>query len=295
MLHTIIDYINNNKIVVLVIVIIFFYLYETKEYMTNITQEETKKDSLENYLGVNKKINLVTTINNKKYYLASIPKPKCIDMAFIVGGNCINNMLVLLEETQLIPIVKTYNDTIDDKNAKCNFDKKRLCLKSVTNEMKTQETKICQDIYPDCNVKSVNINEFYILDMSVDNDNKIYNILTAPNSYDSPTNNLFAINHYSSNLGKSDRVCVDLHEGIRTDSINLSIVDTTGTDGKLKFKLCFKEFETHENNKITPINYFLSKKDNNTCTLNKIKSYQVVLNTDGLNSDVLIFSPEISK
>ena len=227
-------------------------------------------------------------INGKKFYLTTIPKKECFDMKYIVGGNCGNNMLVLMEESHVQEFRRKFNTENDDNEAMCNFQKHRECQKEAKNDVDKGK---CDTKYSSCKQKTYGIDQFNVSDKSPDKDTIIYNITGSPFSYDKPSGTLFAINKYQVNGKESDRVCVDIRANLETSNINMFIGEVIDEKTKkLQLRLGFKELRS-ENNKIEQVIYYLTYDNTNKCTVDKKMTYQVFLTKDMNQS--LLFEPII--
>lgn len=291
MINNIINYIYSNKVLLVTITLIILYiiLRKTNENMENIQeikQELKQRLSLKDIVS-GEKLNFFTTIDSKKYYLTAIPKKECFDMKYVDGGNCGNNLLVLMEDSHVDEIRKKFNTINDDKEALCNFNKHRLCEKEAKDE---NEKSNCSMKYDSCKQNTFNIDQFYISDKSLDKDTLIYNINGSPYSFEEPSINMMSINKYTADNIQSDRVCIDIPSDVSSEYKNVFISEVSDEkDDKLQVRIGFKLFET-ENNKIKQNIYYFTQDSTNICTVNGKKTYQVFLTKD-INKS-LIFEPE---
>ena len=165
MLDKIVEYINQNPIVfIAILTILLFITYSLYrkcggiEYMTDITTPPQmdccpcpKQDSLsatieKKYVG-NKKLYFTVTIDNKDYYLVSIPKSDCSNIDGKTA-DCTTNILALMEIDDVKNRMDDYAHKFDIEYKKCNFDQRLKC--EDINKNNKDELAKCDKTYSIC-------------------------------------------------------------------------------------------------------------------------------------------------
>ena len=91
------------------------------------------------YVGPKKLVNFKTTFGGKDYFLATMSRSDC---AGIGTKDCFQQVLILVEATEINSGLKTYKDSLDKAQAVCNAGKKVDCSKTANAN--------CPTDYPDC-------------------------------------------------------------------------------------------------------------------------------------------------
>jgi hypothetical protein len=308
MLDRLIDIINHNKSVFVAIFIILLFvtvsLYKkcSMEYMTDVAQQQDPIAALieKNYVGINKKILLATTLNNVNYNLVALPKSICTNIDGKTA-DCTNNVLALMDVEDVKSRTADYEHKLDEESKRCNFDQKLKC-EDMHKDNKDEIAK-CDKKYDICNKQKYFINMFS-LDKAKTQDQFI--LIANPNSLTSLTpeerlaNSLIGTHGYK-------YICVDGSLSI-TDAFNgVSFIPTTvkqeggiigGTTNDSKYKIRMGR-QAYDGNKLLfdkngdPVisyMYLGTCSDAQTCKIGDKDIRRICLYEDIMDKNVLEFS-----
>jgi len=237
----------------------FIMQYQNKKTVTEGLDPALKivNSKLDSFIGTDKKVNFKTIIDNKTYYLASIPKSLCNGFVDNVI-ECKNNILVLIPEETITSELTQYLSDIKSTENACNIKLKTLC--ETTNP---DNILSCDATYNDCNKRRSFIHDFSI----IRNKNNMYHMLIIP---DKNTEGKYQISHDTNNLNNK-LVCSDVRFGSDTPQIYFDIINQND-----KFRLK------------TSKNMFISRCNLQTCNYTGINISRICLSELG-NANILDF------
>jgi len=171
MLNKIIIYIQSHPIIVsLLIIILFvimFYLSSYTEYMDSVSTDSDKifYSNFISQSGTNL-LNFKCKVEDKEYYLASVPSLSCVENENSLECSTIKMILVETQDADLL-----INDYI--KSVKLNSD---ICNK--TNQIKCEATKEvkseCENKYDECEAVRQYVTDFKVKVVMDSNPRKYY-------------------------------------------------------------------------------------------------------------------------
>lgn len=157
----IIKLVNNNKtisiIIVVILIVYILSLYNEiclTENFDSTTQQCTQSNNTDvnfkkSYVDNAKMINFKCTYKNKDYYLACVKIESCTNitqpLASSTEHECITSAVILIDKEDIQNQLITYNDTINDATALCNYKLELVCGHKHENEKLSEEelAKIC--------------------------------------------------------------------------------------------------------------------------------------------------------
>lgn len=251
MFESVLKFLEENKIVTLLIVfLVVYYLMNRKAKKMEgmaVVNSETKQFEVGDYVGLEKKITLKTMIDGTVYYLAGIPSKFC----GINNSQC-GNSLVLIDDKSNNFVNKKYKLESKRRRLYCNVDE------YLKEEMESGVEKVSVTVpeSKECEIRTLNCNEFSLKESSPDKFTKEYNLMTSPGSLETPSVTLSTVNYVDNKINNKKEICIDSPDNVNYQN-QIFVIPVNGGN---KIKMGFKLIKDNKSEYL----YFCANK-NNTC------------------------------